>query len=413
LSNYLVDASVYALPMQIQEKTDVEMINLYEEYLENLNRLFEFIDPNTDDRNFRINHFLFCVKDIKLMIDNNLFFDDDIMTKLRKMSLQRKHKIRLDLLEKFFLNEIRTLQWKGGNTKPEKLCSIETYIGIDNITNSKTISCVPDIASGISNVNLVDNLKENIGILAFLNEKVYKCSDITKIITNNQEKECKVNISIQRIKHNFKNLEKQDINISNCTIINSSVRSLRKLEFYSIDDVLKNAKNDFKNTLEYGNNIDESIDEYKKVLAKLRSDRNIDIEKINKFYKEYPIAVYNCLDVLDKLVKYSEFDDKNNSIQSISNNFNDCEKWIKENDICKKCRGYLRVCGYDCSGEKTTSQFDGDTYVIHLKPYSKMTDYKDTKMLGSKYAEKSLRIYFRWDINKIKIGYIGKHLLEG
>jgi len=401
MSNYLVDASVYALPKQIPDKIDAETVCLYEEYLENLNKLFEFIDPDTDDRNYRINYFLFCVKDINLMINKRLFFDDDIITKLRKMSLQRKHRIRLDFLVNIFLNEIRPLQRKGRNTRPEKFCAVETYIGVDTITNGKNISCVPDIASS---VNLADNRKENIGILAFLNEKVYKCSDITKIITNNQEKECKVNISIQEIKHTFNNIECQNINISNCTILNSGVRSLEKHEISSIDDALKNAKNDFKDALGYGEQINDSICEYKKTLAELRSRSKTidDIVNIDKHIKKYPIAVYDCLDILDKLVKYSKLNDKQNSLDPISRNFSDCEKWINGNDVCKICRGYVRLCGFDCSGEDTERQYDGETYIIHLKPYSKME--------GSWYAEKSLRIYFRWDTDKIKIGYIGKHL---
>jgi hypothetical protein len=409
VSNYLVDASVYALPKQIQDKTDAETINLYEEYLENLNKLFEFIDLTSDDRNLKINHFLFCAKDIKLMIDNNLFLDDDILTKLRRINLQKKHKFRLENLGNFILNEISPLRWKGKNIKPEKICSIENYIGVDNISIKKDIFCVPDIAGGISNVNLADNLKKNIGILAFLNEKVYKSQDITKIITSNHEKECSVNISILDITHNFNNLERQNINISDCTILNNDVRNLKKCEFSSIDDALENARNNFKDTLEYSKNIYESIEEYEKILTKLRNDNN-DIEKINKHKKEYPVIVYDCLYTLDKLVKYYKQNDKKHSPQPLSRNFN-CNS-IGDNNICNKCRGYLRVCGYDCSDErkedlnnekvKEARTIDDQLFQIHLKPYSKTE--------GAKYSEKSLRIYFRWDTDKIKIGYIGKHL---
>jgi hypothetical protein len=410
VSNYLVDASVYALPKQIQDKPDVETINLYEEYLENLNKLFEFIDPTSDDRNLKINYFLFCAKDIKLMIDNNLFLDDDIIIKLRKINLQKKHKNRLGDLVNFILNEISPLRWKGKNTNPEKHCTIESYIGVDDVSFKKDIFCVPDIASGISNINLVDNLKKNIGILIFLNEKVYKSSEITKIITNSQEKECKVSISIQEMKHNFNNVECQNINISDCTILNSSVRCLKQREFSSINDALENARNDFKDTLEYSKKVDESIDEYEKILAKLRYDRNNNIEKIDKHKKVYPVTVYDCLYTIDKLVKYYKQNDKQHPIQPLSKNFN-CNS-IGENDICNKCRGYLRVCGYDCSDErkediknekvKEARTIDDQLFQIHLKPYSKTE--------GTKYSEKSLRIYFRWDTDKIKIGYIGKHL---
>jgi hypothetical protein len=308
------------------------------------------------------------------------------------MKLRRRYKVRLDDLEMFFLNEILRLRWTGKQDKPEKLCTIESYIGIDNIKINENNSFTPDITNEIQDINFIDNLKKNICKLSFLNEQVYKNHNITKIITNCPEKKCNVNVSIQNIKHNFNNIGCLNINISNCTIINHNLQTSVKRNFYSIDDALEKAENEFKNTIEYNNNIYVSIDEYEKNLAGLKY--------IEGYKREYPTIVYDCLDILDKLVKFHKHNGEINNPNYLSENFL-CRS-IGENEICNRCRGYLRLCGFDCSTEDEIRMFDGKPYKIHLKPYRKMD--------GTKNSEKSLRIYFRWDTDKIEVGYIGKHL---
>jgi hypothetical protein len=399
MSNYLIDASVYALPKRIPDVPDAETVKSLEEYLESLNKLFELI--SSIDKNFKVNHFLFCKSDIGLLIDNKLFLDTGIKNTLRNIKLQRKYKVRLDDLEKFMLNEIMQLRWAGQDTKPEKLCTIEAYLGVDGIEVEESNRYTPDITKEISNTHLSDNLKKNISTLTFLNNKVYKNHNITRIITNAPENECTVEVSIQKIKHNFNNIECHDIIISNCNIINCNLQTLKRHGFSSIDVALENAKNDFKDTIEYSDKINESITEYKNILAKLRSGSGIDgIVKIDNFKKEYPVIVYDCLDILDKLVKFYRVNGKPSNPQPLSKKIK-CDL-IGKNKICDKCCGYLRICGFDCSKENEKLIIDGKHYQIHLKPY--------TKMEGTNNSEKSLRIYFSWDTDKIEVGYIGKHL---
>jgi len=405
VSNYLIDASVYSLPNQIPDELNKETIKLYDEYLSNLNNLFEFI--GSTDRNLKINYFLFSKYDIELLIKNNmLFFDKTNIQRIRKSpELKKENKKRIDSLEIFILNEINKLQWIGQKNKPEKISTIESYIGIDDIEINEKISCIPNI----SNVCLAKTFNKNLGILAFLNDKIYKRTDITKIITNNYENEYNINVSIQKIKHNFNKLECQNIIITSC-IINSNIKELKKRKFSSIDDTLKNAKTDFKDTIEFSNKINESINEYEEILAKLRYDRNIDIEKIDNYKLIYPVIVYDCFNTLDKLVKYYKFKNKQNLPEPISRKIT-CRN-ISTNDVCKKCCGYLKLCGFDCSDENENDlknvnainerTIDNKLYRIHLKPYSITRD--------TKYADLTLRIYFRWDNDKIQVGWIGKHL---
>jgi hypothetical protein len=369
--------------------------------LENLNKLFEFI--GLIDKNIRISYFLFCGKDIGFLIENKLFFDDSIKKKMRTMKLQRTHKIRLDNLANLFLNEISQLRWTGRKSKPEKLCTIEAYIGLDDIEIKENQQFTSDIADENLNIRLVNNFRKNIFTLAFLNDQIYKNNNITKIITTNAENEYNVNVSIKIIKHNFDNIRCKNINISNCNVLNCNLKTLKRPNFISIDDALKFAERDFKDTVEYSTEIYKSIDEYEEILAKLRADRHTDIDgivEIDNFKREYPFIVYDCINILDKLVKLNRPNEISNNPQHLSKHFI-CDSF-DENEICNRCRGYLRLCGFSCAIENTILTIDGKPYQIHLRPY--------TKMKGTKYFEKSLRIYFRWDTDKIEIGYIGKHL---
>jgi hypothetical protein len=408
MGNYLIDTSIYTMPKQIPDNPDVETVKLFEEYLEHLNKLFEFI--GLIDKNLKVNQFLFCRKGIELLLENNLFLDETNKKKLWSMEVDKKHKRRLDSLEKYFLGEIVRLRHVGKQDNPEKLCTVEAYIGIGDIEINDNNSYVPDFTNKIPNINFSENLKKNICKLAFLNDKIYKGNDITQVITNKHEKECNVNIFIKKINHNFNNIDCQNIEISDCTILNNNIMSLEKYNFISINDVLAKVGDVFHDTIMYNNKIYESISEYENKLKKLRAEKYIDLEKIDNYRNEYPFVVFNCLDVLDKLVKFHRLNSKINDLKPLSKNFK-CRS-IGENEICNKCRGYLRICGLDCVDEydyqltnleeirKRT--IDGKLYQNHLRLY--------TVMRTGVYEYLTLRIYFRWDTDKIEIGYLGNHL---
>jgi len=403
MNNYLVDASVYALPHSIPDKPDEDVINSFNCYLNNLSNLVEFIGAN--DRNLKINYFQFSSKDIELLIKKELFWDVDTIKKIRKMAISKNNRKMLDSIGYLILDELCRLRWAGKCSKPEKLCSIEAYIGIDEIEIEEDFICNPDITKEICNIHITDNLKKNICRLAFLNNKIFLDNNITKIITGHPEKECKVNILITKIKHNFNNIEQLNINILNSTVQNHNLKILDKCDFSSIDEALNNAERDFKETVEYNKNIYSSIKKYKEGLSELRSNVNIDILKVDNFKKEYPYMVYRSIDILNKLVKYYGKRGRLNPLRPLSERFH-CST-IGVNEICNKCCGFLRICGFDCSDEKDSDiknehMIDEKLYRIHLKTY--------TIMETGKYENLALRIYFRWDSDKIEIGYIGKHL---
>jgi len=406
MSNYLVDASVYAFPKHIYDESNTETIELFEEYLENLNKLFELMEVSrgASTNSLKVNYFMFCENDIRTLIKNCLFLDEDnenLKKKLKSMRLNRKHEIRLKNLERYMLEHILPLQ--NGVHRLGKYCTFETLIGIEDIELNGNFQCTPNISTGHLDAILIQGLKENIGRLAFLNHKIYKSNSITSIITNNCEEKYNVSVIIKNVRHNFLDVECQNIYVSDCSIVNYNIKTPRKKYFSSIDEALKKAKNDFQDTIDYDiNKMYPYVDEYEEALDKLRYRQYANVDEIKNHIEEYPIVVYDCLGALDKLVKFNRQNNERNQLQAISKKIN-CRS-IGEHEVCDKCRGYLILCGFDCSTEDKIRTFGDKSYQIHLKPYKKMEKTKN--------AEKNLRIYFRWDrdADKIEIGYIGKHL---
>jgi hypothetical protein len=266
----------------------------------------------------------------------------------------------------------------------------------------------PDLSNDVKNLNLAEKLKKNINILSFFNQYVFKTNDITKIITNSKEEESDIDIEISDIKHIFNNIPHQGIKIASGKVINCNLHSLNQRKFVSINEAIQESAVNFNNTIEFSQSINNSINEYENDLTLLEEQFFGDKkEKIKTYIMEYPLIVYDSIAALDKLVKYHASNGGSNHPQAISKNFN-CRS-IGKDDICSKCCGYLWLCGFECSGEGDLKHpraiqertIDGQLFRIHLKPYKVME--------GTQRAGLSLRIYFRWDTNKIKIGRIGRH----
>ena len=278
-------------------------------------------------------------------------------------------------------------------------------MGIDCINVKENSSCKPYFTTIINNKSLASASKKNIYILAFLNKCIYKTPDTTSIISSNDENEYNFDINIENINHKFNNIQNR-IWISNGHIKNINLKNISSNKFFSIVEMMDfiNSSKIFDDTLILGNIINDSIQEYEAILNCYLSTSENDIKKEIQFYKtEYANTTFNCLDILNKLVKYCNLSNASLPFFSLSKNFN-CDKWIKNHDICKLCCGYLRVCGFNCSGENEERRIGDDTYVLHLKPYSYLKEGNEKHLI-----DLTLRIYFKWDNFKIKIGYIGKH----
>ena len=395
--NYLVDASMYALPKVVPEILDEELLQLYEEYIKTLDKLINnYLVPNEYSIKYdflRINRFMFSRNDLLLIEKMNLFLDRPNKAKLEKIIKDNNIKVIIHSLYETFINIICDPRSKSNssknNPKPGRFRFFEDYMDF----------CNTDIELN----NLSEIFNKNLQLLAFINKCIYKTSDeITGIISNKLETEYFINLETDKVKHQFNNMDVK-IDISRILVRNYNIYNVVIGELKSLNDILDIINSEkFESTLIFDYyNIKISIDDYEKHISMLAEEINNKVNKDLKYYKtEYSNSVYNCLCILDILVKY-----KQNTNVIISNKYDGCEKWIINNDICKKCCGYLRICGFDCSGENTVRNFDNDTYVIHLKPYSWNIESKEKHLV-----DLTLRIYFKWEKDKIKIGYIGKHL---
>jgi hypothetical protein len=184
----------------------------------------------------------------------------------------------------------------------------------------------------------------------------------------------------------------------------------------TIENAISKAKENFCETLDFSDMAEESIVEYKNRMFKLKKLYPAHTAKIDRHIKECPNTLYDHLDSLDKLVKHYKATEhimfnKRTALldkyrkEEYIRRLNTC--YSDEELVCKKCMAFIRFCRYDCSGEIARKEgiFNGKQYQIHLKPYSYSTDGVNRDI-----ADLTLRIYFRWDGEKIQIGYIGKHL---
>ena len=422
MSNFIVNSCVYTMPQSIPDLPDESVIKTFENYLDNLNILIDKIYPESLPtqlkENTMITHFYFLQEDIIFLLDNDLFLTNENIKKLKNFIGDRYKPLVTDLRTNL-LSTLEQLRFgpRNKNSKrldpePRYLNTVEKYLGIKYIEASENNPSAQDELTETNKISSPGIINKSIFILAFLNKFVLKQNDITKIMTDNINiYNLNLKFSIKNIKHNFNNIA-----VSNCNIINQNLKEYEPLNFDSIEKVLDICNTKFGETLEFlESNVSNSINIYKNILKKMKKKyiTNMDYEyldTINAIEKNYPSLIYNCMEGLDKLVKYYNSCDKPRPELPISNIFK-C-RTIGNESICNKCLGYLRLCGYDCSPESEDDlkdskvieerTFDGQLYTIHLKPY--------TFSIKSKYEEASIRIYFTWDSEKIKIGYIGKHL---
>jgi len=422
VSNFLVDASVYALPVCIPENPDKEIVKLFEEYIDNLNILINLLFPYGDtsiNTFLKLNKFLFSSSDINLLNNNKLILDRPNKGKLEKILITSKQRYYLHDLWSNFSSIINCLYTKENNYSMEQINTIiqsprprrwrilEDYLDVNDIEVTENSICDIDIRNNFKSIFLFDNLKKNLYMLTFLNYCIYKSSDITTIITASNENGFNLDINVNNIIHKFNNIQNK-IWISNGFVKNKHIKNIKYGNFLSLRQVFHTIESNrlFEGTLMFSKAIYDYIDEYESILTQLLETSKKNVKKDIEYYKtEYSNTIFDCLNGLDKLAKFIKINNILHPPQAISKNFFECEKWIKDNEICKRCCCYLRLCGYNCSGENTKRKIDDNYYIIHLKPYSYNIEGSEKHL-----ADLTLRIYFRWDDDKIQVGYIGKHL---
>jgi len=420
MNNFTIDASIYLMP-DVNNLSLVDKTNKYREFIGRIMILQKILQQ----RYKKDVKLYFYQKDIKLMIKNNKLFTKEKLNELREINLGIKYNPQLEDLYKFYLDLIDNLTSRGYDKVPDKIYSkyitIESHFEINlnniNIGSEPTYEpCIENISYDISYSNL---FKRKMILHAFLNHYVYLNNEINKMLSYPElpNNEIKITAKINEIKHQFITneipktkfiIDKQSVNF--CKFDNSIIQ---RKQFDTIEQAFIKAKDNFSETLNFSNNVNDSIEKYKNTMLEL--SKLYPYETIIKNHiKECPYTLYDHLDSLDKLVKYYK-STKNIPIKKrkpilikFIRKYKDKSTCYMENEtVCKKCSAFLRFCRYDCSGEAATEErtFDGKLFQIHLKPYEYGKDGSNKNI-----SELTLRIYFRWDDDKIQVGYIGKHL---
>jgi hypothetical protein len=417
MNNYLIDANIYSFP-------DVENLSLeekekkYEEFVERISVLYSVLKPPKRDIKL-----YFFRKDIKSLRKAQGLFTKEKCNKMKQSSLKIKNDPSIDDLLEIYSKLIENLITSGYDnvsgkdyskyiTIEEHLCMRTGDIDIEN-----TMACDPEIENLYSNYSLMKDFNKKLLLLTFLNRYIYRDSTINKMVTNGKIPGDKIRISanVSRVTHNFliDDIPETNFTINKQTVEFSQIENINsRKQLSNIKMAYFEAKTDFSETLDFSAKVEENIAEYENIVLDLEK-HNPNNSKIKNHLKESPYTLYDHLDSLDRLVKYYKssndiaINKRKPIMERYRRTFNDRNTCYSDNLVCKKCCALLRFCRYNCSVEnvKEEGKIDDKQFQIHLKPYSYGIDGKNKDI-----ADLSLRIYFRWDTDKINIGYIGKHL---
>ena len=405
MSNYLIDASIYALPQKPSCMSDNSDVLIYEDYLNHLYKIFNLIFADIEfnysinvKKNFDVNYFLFSEEDIKMLIENELIWDIHTIKNIMSMKLNEINGSIIEYLGKIIIDFLPKLQTRSKEIykvkyKPSKICTLETLTGINAIEIKDNNSYLPEF----SYISIIENnLKQNICKLAFLNKYVYLNKYITKIITKNKNSEYKIRGKINKLYHELNIDERNNIDISDIEILNITPDTIESKN-YSISEILKTSNIFFKNII-INSNVTSSISQFQEnITSKYTASASLK-RKVEVYLNNYQNVIFDCISILNYFGEYC-FHKTNKAKYLLKENY--CNS-IEDYQTCKKCRGLLKICGFDCS-TGTEKIVNGKSFHIHLRPYTSGDE---------KYKDLTLRIYFEYDIKqkKIEIGHIGSHL---
>ncbi|GHU15824.1 hypothetical protein FACS1894163_03940 [Spirochaetia bacterium] len=449
MNSYIIDASVYAKPSNIDNP---DVIYNYCENIRKLLNIFEKKQP----RNIKC---FISEKDVESVIrDKELFLiKDDIepmklcLAKAYETHREEKYKviirdaqigldrflsrlgIRSHLIETDNRNDDDTLKYR---------ILFEKWFNIAGITFVETKAPVlSDVILSITkNEILRKNMHRNLALSAYLNKYVFSQKYDGQSVVLNVEgtEEVTINTSIAQVEMDRDKktqqkvrfvisgapdtnitLANEKVNIINIDILNSyciDQKTIEKDLFSStgLDKVIKKMATGFFETIIFCSEVHQGIKDYilnaENKRAKLRNEK---VKLFDKIISELPDILYEYIQVLHYLVK---------EIKEYS--FKNMEKYcffqkLKPN-FCQDCRGLIHLHGLNCSDEndeqmkckraqidreKGVGDGDSQIFTYHLKPIS----FKKGTVLDFL----TLRIYFKLikvdGQDKIAIGWIGMH----
>ncbi|GHT53404.1 hypothetical protein FACS1894106_4220 [Spirochaetia bacterium] len=364
--SYTIDASALAVPL-LPDKQNIT------DYLKGLKNCSDLLDNNN------IAVYLFF-RDRVLLNRTEFRFDNDYQRKI--MPLLRNSHFPADLYKKVWENIVdKRFEETRGERKVR--CYFEDWFHINNINFHDDDIFIPNDA--LIHDDLIYNLKKHMIIVSLLNKYIYKSSCFHYLLTRDTQLK-KVNIvafideidkerTNNAIPNDIQNPYNEEVEIAD--IVNLLVDNRPVYE--SVDDAYKKAKEEFKEYLVFGKDVEKGIKTIRessgppnKIFAYLQTLKEFALLKINT-----------------------------------KNELND--------DIV-----LLKALGCDCSDEgiekhedskvkenRTWDNGSGEKKIFwkHLKPAT-FNRRKDTEK-----RTRTVRIFFDWDVEKKKviIGWIGCH----
>jgi hypothetical protein len=337
---------------------------------------------------------------------------------------------------------------KDKKSNLNKKILFENWFDIENISFASTNDpkLPNDIIKEIQNKELRKNLKKNLTIIATLNKYIYKNNESHKIVFSNNSTlnilpiTARFDIEMKKVTyqnkngetksfvHRIKNIPLKNVSINEQNVNISTIELLmhEKIHYNNWEDAYNNAQNDFKNCLTFGNECKIGIEQY---INKIKNERGHckedEIKMIDKWLNEFPDTLYENLKALNNFIEQIDL--------KINNPVNSGERYHCRNtcDLYDFCSSYIRFFGVDCVDEtvyhkgvpnqkgeclekleiekikkdrtKENSKGEKSIYWLHLRP--------QTISYDSSLSFLTLRIYFkRFDLKKIEIGWIGRHL---
>ena len=435
MNNYAIDAGVLAVP-DVNNLSLKEKATKYQEFKNNISVLQTILKPYKKDIK------LFLFRGDVISLNRKVIPTNQIITEVRQLGqLGEKTYHGFHDLYDYYLDLVRALQkliTKNGNPKTEnqksndlkfihqKCTIIESHLDmtVNDIAGENNLETTHDLKTIYNDTGSIELFRKKLMFLAFLNRFIYLNSEINKLVINAEipGDQIQVSIKIKTVNHHFLldfipktgfTINKQPVEF--CKFDEKHLRKHYKT-LNTVEDAFLKAKSEFSGTLDFSDNIQNDLKKYQGTMDTLKKDYPKD-SKVDNHVNECPNTLFDHLEALDKLVKYYRISQASNNIainkrkpimekfRRIPNDMSTC--YNDDILVCKKCSAFLRFCRYNCSGEdeKIEAKKDDKQFIIHLKPYSYSIDGRNNYI-----ADLSLRIYFRWDTDKIQVGYIGKHL---
>ena len=401
-----------------------EKILKYENFIENVRILHEgILNPkkyNLKKPNAKIYYYREDIKNISCIKEKF----DELKQLIPKTN--SNYYILKDLLG-FYRDLLGDLQAKCDDKSDDKIywkyITVESHFNMElsNIEIEDNLVLEPNVDAISYNGSNSELFKRKLLLQAFLNQYIFLDNEMLKMIVKPDiyNNEIKITASVKNVKHEFliEDIPKPPFKFNELSVIFIELDKANLIkQFETMEEALFQAEADFGGTLnftDYKHIIDMSIADYSETVDDMYKKSIRFKREINVHRKNCPNKLYDHLDSLNKLVKRNKLLKERNigkgdpMMEAYRNYYDDeNKKYIgcyEENEqVCRRCCAFLRICRYNCSPEARPKRIGNELFSTHLKPYRRG---KDKELAGL-----SLSIYFRWDSDKIKIGYIGKHL---